>query len=34
MHENDVRPVWHEQEAFAIWKKLKASVDTKIQHWP
>jgi hypothetical protein len=34
MQESDVRPVWHEQEAFASWKKLKASMDTKIQHWP
>lgn len=34
MKAEDVRPVWHEQQAFETWTKLKASVDTKIQHWP
>jgi hypothetical protein len=29
-----VRAVWHEQRAFAAWEKLKASAETKIQHWP
>lgn len=34
IHPAVMRPVWHEQEAFKTWEKLKASADTLIQHWP
>jgi hypothetical protein len=34
MDARTVRPVWHEQQAFDAWGKLKASANTMIQHWP
>ena len=25
---------WHDVQVFEMWKKIKASADLEVQHWP
>ena len=31
---SEIPEKWHDAQVFEIWKRIKASADLKVQHWP